>query len=97
MPVSLLAMTPSGEALIVRDERGETWIHQPESVGGVVLFDANLVEQAIAEHGLDRINREFANWQDLDQFRQERASAVTPDVMRLPVFCSPEGTVGSTV
>jgi hypothetical protein len=74
-------MAPSGEVFITLDSGGRQWLHQPEGAGGDGPVDDETVLRAIADHGFDRIDREFPDWAALDAFRQERAALVTPPVV----------------
>lgn len=79
--ITLVSMAPSGETFIARDRSGRLWLYQPEGAGGAGPIDEALAERAVADHGFDHVDRGFATWADLDQFRQEQAARVTPDVM----------------
>ncbi len=71
--ITLLAMAPSGETFLARDERGQVWLYQPLGAGAPEIVSESLVERAVADHGFDRIDQSFASWQALDEFRQRRA------------------------
>lgn len=76
--IRLLAMSPSGEALVVRNLSGKINVYRPADFGGMLALDEGAVEEAIAANDLLRIDREFANWQELDDFRQEEVRRLVP-------------------
>jgi len=76
--IALLAMAPSGETYMVRDEIGRLWLMQPPGAGDPRVIEADVVEVAVARHGFDRVDRDFTSWSDLDDFRQARAASATP-------------------
>ena len=76
--IALLAMAPSGETYMVRDEFGRTWLIQPPGAGDPRVIEPDVVELAVARHGFDRIDRDFPSWSDLDRFRQARAASAAP-------------------
>ena len=80
MTVTLVCMAPSGETFITRNDRGLLWLHQPVGAGGAGPVDEATARIAVAEHGFDRVEREFESWDALDQYRLERAARVTPPV-----------------
>src|SRR4051794_9434772 len=80
-PIILVAMAPSGETFITRDSGGRLWLHQPEGAGGAGPIDQESALRAVADHGFEPLDREFADWASLDDFRQERAAQVTPAVV----------------
>jgi hypothetical protein len=80
-PVTLVAMAPSGATLLVRDTSDRTWLCPSPGAGQPCVIDPERVEQVIARGDLERIDREFASWEELDAFRQERARRVTPQTI----------------
>ena len=80
-PIILVAMAPSGETFITRDSGGRLWLHQPEGAGGAGPIDEASAKRAVADHGFEPVDREFADWASLDDFRQQRAARVTPAVV----------------
>jgi hypothetical protein len=80
-PVTLVAMAPSGATLVVRDTDDRTWLYPSPGAGQPRLIDSERVEQVIARGDLERIDRDFAGWEELDAFRQERARRVTPQTI----------------
>jgi hypothetical protein len=80
-PVTLVAMAPSGATLVVRDTDDRTWLHPSPGAGQPRLIDPDRVERAIAYGDLERIDQDFADWEELDAFRQERARRVTPQII----------------
>lgn len=79
--ITLLAMAPSGETFLARDRFGKVWLFQPVGAGETAEVDAGLVERAVAFGGFDRIDEQFDSWEELHQFRQDRAALVVPDVV----------------
>jgi hypothetical protein len=80
-PVTLVAMAPSGATLLVRDSDDRTWLCPSPGAGQPCLIDPERIEQVIARGDLERIDRDFAGWEELDAFRQERARRVTPQTI----------------
>ena len=80
-PIILVAMAPSGETFITRDSGGRLWLHQPEGAGGAGSIDEARARRAVADHGFEPVDREFADWASLDEFRQQQAAQVTPAVV----------------
>ena len=76
-----MAMAPSGETVIVRDRSGRVWLHPPQGAGRPEVIDEALAQRAVADHGFERIDRSFQSWEQLDRFRQERASRLNPKVV----------------
>jgi hypothetical protein len=76
--VTLVAMSPAGSTLVLRDRGDRLWHYPPEGVGRPRVIDSNLAEREIARGDLERLEREFESWEDLDAFRQERAAQMTP-------------------
>ncbi|HVF13722.1 MAG TPA: hypothetical protein VM942_03935 [Acidimicrobiales bacterium] len=76
--IALLAMAPSGETYMVRDEFGRTWLIQPPGAGDPRVIEPDVVELAVARHGFDKIDQDFPSWSDLDRFRQARAASAAP-------------------
>lgn len=81
MGADLVAMAPSGEALVVRDEAGRLWLIQPEGAGGRRSLTPDEALQVVAGAGFDRIDRRFDSWPELDAWRNQRAGAITPAVV----------------
>jgi hypothetical protein len=77
--ITLIAMSPAGSTLVVRDEVARVWLYPPEGAGHPQVIDPETMEQAIARGDLERVGREFESWGDLDAFRQQRAAQATPD------------------
>lgn len=77
--IVLLAMAPSGETFFARDSSERVWLIQPEGAGPPRTVDDRLVQRAVADHGFERVEREFSTWPELDDFRQALATRVTPD------------------
>jgi hypothetical protein len=75
-----MAMTASGEALLVRTVSGETLLYQPTALGGVQAINSANVDRIIAMNDLLRIERDFDNWVQLDQFRTEKIRATMPEI-----------------
>lgn len=78
--ITLLALAPSGETLMVRDRSGRIWLIRPPGAGPSQLVDVPVVERAIADHGFLRIEQDFENWETLEAYRQERAAEIMPGV-----------------
>jgi hypothetical protein len=76
--VTLVAMTRSGATLVLRDRVDRLWLYPPEGAGRPRVVSPELADQVIARQDMERVDRDFQSWQDLDEFRQERASALTP-------------------
>jgi hypothetical protein len=76
--VNLVAMAPSGTTLVLRDRSQRLWLYPPAGAGKPRVIDSALAEQVIARQDLDRVDRDFTSWTDLDAFRQEQASSRTP-------------------
>jgi hypothetical protein len=69
-------MAPSGEACLVRDADTRVWI---SSIYAPITQVAGAdVDQVIAEHDWNRVNRPFATWADLVAYRDANASAPLP-------------------
>lgn len=79
MPV-LVAMARSGETFVTRRDRYGLWLHLPPGARGAGPVNEAEVERAIADHGFVRIDREFATWIELDDFRQREAATFAPPV-----------------
>jgi hypothetical protein len=80
-PVTLIAMAPSGATLVVRDDFDRVWLYPPQGAGQPQVMDPDFAEWVIAHNDLDRIGRDFASWDALEAFRQERARRVTPQTI----------------
>ena len=80
-PIILVAMAPSGETFITRDSSGRLWLHQPEGAGGAGPIDETSAMRAVADHGFEPVDRQFADWASLDDFRPRRAAQATPAVV----------------
>jgi hypothetical protein len=76
--VTLVAMSPSGSTLVLRDRGSRLWLYPPAGAGQPRVIDPELAEQVIARGDLDRVGRDFEGWDDLDAFRQKRAAKATP-------------------
>jgi hypothetical protein len=70
--ITLVAMPPSGEVFIARDDDA-MWLVQPPGAGGPQRIDEETVARAVADHGFDLIEERFAGWAELDAERQRRA------------------------
>lgn len=79
MTVGLVAMAPSGEAL-VRDPDGRLWLLQPEGAGGSRPLSPETASYVIPRAGLKPIDRDFESWAELDAWRNEKAARITPGV-----------------
>jgi len=83
---TLVAMPPSGEVYIARDNDGTQWLIQPPGAGDPEPVTDEVVEQAVIDHGFDRIEQSFETWDELDAERQRRAgiglTAMRVDVER---------------
>ncbi len=82
--ITLVAMARSGEVLIVRDASGQTWLYQPEGAGGSGRIDEETIEWAMRSLGLVSVMASFNSWEELDDYRQRRASEATPSVLTDP-------------
>lgn len=71
--VTLVAMPPSGEVFIARDDDGVLWLIPPPGAGEAERVEQEVVERAVVDHGFDRIEQGFATWELLDAERQRRA------------------------
>lgn len=80
-PVTLIAMALSGATLVVRDSDERTWLCPSPGAGQPRFIDPERVEHVIAGGDLERIDRDFTSWEELDAFRQERARRVTPQTI----------------
>lgn len=78
---TLVAMSASGETLVVRDGDGQLWLVRAEGAGVPLLLDDVRADHAVDRYGLDRVGQTFSNWKELDGFRQQRAGAITPEVI----------------
>ncbi|HJQ03106.1 MAG TPA: hypothetical protein VJ851_16035 [Jatrophihabitans sp.] len=67
----LLAMAPSGETFLVRDRQGTVWLVLPPGAGLPQQASGQDVEDAVARHGWNRIDREYTSWSELDAGRQQ--------------------------
>lgn len=84
--VTLVAMAPSGATLVLRDRGGRLWLYPPSGAGRPRVVEPALAERVIVEQDLDRLDRDFASWTELDEFRQEqtaRAGEMVVDVESL--------------
>lgn len=88
--VTLLAMAPAGDVLVVRDRNGDVWVHPPSGVGRPRKIDPHMADRAIARHDFERVDRGFTTWEELDAFVEERVSRlpalppVDPDALDAP-------------
>lgn len=78
--VTLVAMPPSGEVFLARDSDGLLWLVSPPGAGGPERVDDDIVARAIADHGFERIDEQFAGWAELDVERQRRAGLGMPPI-----------------
>jgi hypothetical protein len=67
----LIAISLTGTTLVVRDSSGQTWLHGQLAGGRAELTDPARAEAVINEHSLERVDRQFADWQALEAFRAE--------------------------
>jgi hypothetical protein len=74
----LLAMAPSGETFLVRDRQQTIWLVLPPGAGLPQQASSEDVDEAVARHGWDRIEREYASWSDLDSGRQQLVASHGP-------------------
>ena len=77
--VTLVAMPPSAEVFIARDD-GVLWLVSPPGAGGPERVNEEIVERAVAQHGFERIDQDFDGWAELDAERQRRAGEEMPEV-----------------
>jgi hypothetical protein len=79
---TLLAMPPSGEIFLATDAYGTTWLVHPPGAGGPDKISPAAVEatiqEAVARHGWDRVERSFASWSELDTARQRLVGEIYP-------------------
>ncbi|MBE2318438.1 hypothetical protein DVA67_020825 [Solirubrobacter sp. CPCC 204708] len=73
---TLVAMPPSGETYIARDDHGVLWLITPPGVPGPERIDTVVLRRAVAEHGFERIDRVCDSWADVDRARQELATTL---------------------
>ena len=71
--VTLVAMPPSGEVFIARDNDGVQWLIPPPGAGQPKQIGDEVVERAVVDHGFERVEVSFASWDLLDAERQRRA------------------------
>jgi hypothetical protein len=74
----LLAMAPSGETFLVRDRQQTIWLVLPPGAGLPQQASSEDVDDAVAGHGWDRIEREYPSWADLDAGRQQLVASRGP-------------------
>lgn len=79
--IALIAMDPSGASLVLCDGHGRVWLYPPEGTGGPRVIEFDAAEEIIAWQDMERIDREFASWAELEAFRQERAARLTPETV----------------
>ena len=76
--ITLLAMPRSGEILLVRDAAGTTWLIHPPGAGEPEIVTEDVVGEAVARHGWDRVDETFPSWAELDVARQRRVAETAP-------------------
>ncbi len=76
--LTLLASSPAGTTLVLRDRAGRLWLYPPVAAGQPRELDVEQAERVIAHGELERVERTFGSWAELDAFRQARAAAATP-------------------
>jgi hypothetical protein len=74
----LVAMARSGEALIIRAAGDRLLLYRAAGLGGTASLSAEDAERVIAAAGFDRIDADFADWAELDEFRTERVRTLLP-------------------
>jgi hypothetical protein len=77
-PLKLLAMARSGGTLIIRHRDGRLWLYPPEAAGEPQVIGDARANELIARAELEPVDREFATWEELDEFRQRRAAESIP-------------------
>lgn len=78
---ALVSMARSGETFVTRDPLHGLWLHLPPGARGSGPLDEEAAARAVVDHGFVPIEREFATWAELDDFRQARAAEAVPDVV----------------
>jgi hypothetical protein len=73
-PYSLLAMTPAGEAAFVRDDRQRIWLIKFAQHYQQKLVTLDEVETAVNKYGWEQVDVDFPSWDDLDNYRLQRAA-----------------------
>jgi hypothetical protein len=71
----LLAMTATGDVFFADDGFGTVWLFEALAGGDPLRVERSEVDDAVARHGIERVDREFASWDALDEFRRGRAGA----------------------
>lgn len=77
---TLVAMARSGETFITRSDRDGLWLHMPSGAGGAGPINETTAHQAVADHGFTKVDRDFATWAELEDFRQQEAAKFAPPV-----------------
>lgn len=72
--IALLAMAPSGESFLARDQSGTTWLVHPPGAGDAEVVSGEIVDEAVRQ-GWDRVEQTFTSWAQLDNARQVRVAA----------------------
>ncbi len=72
--LTLVAMPPSGETFVVRDQEGELLLVHPPGAGEPERIDEATVRRSLSEGGFVRIDERFESWAALDAERQRRAA-----------------------
>ena len=70
---TLLGMARSGEACLIRDADDRVWVSS--IYAPVQEVAAGDVDQIVAEHDWEHVNRRFDTWDQLDEYRSQHASA----------------------
>jgi hypothetical protein len=76
--ITLVAMSPAGTTLVLRDRISRLWLYPPRGAGQPRVLDEEAIERVIARADLERVGREFESWPELEDFRQLCASRMAP-------------------
>lgn len=74
--LALVAMSASGEACLVRDADGRTWLSSIYAVNREIA--PSEVDKFVAGHDWIRVNRTFATWPHLVEYRERAANQPPP-------------------